>query len=434
MRSSHAIVLMLVGACGGGAATRPPRAAVTPAAAPDGPSALEGGGGDGAVPPAPGPICTPPVTLAPPDTSHPTTVVGTGGEGSCNETQLAAAVAKGGIITFDCGGAATIPITTTLTLRTDVDTVIDGGGQVTLDGGGATQIMSFNHANYRMNTAKLTVMNLTLSHGKISGTMKYAPAPAPCSQGYYDGYGGALFVRDGEVLILDTVFDGNTAEELGPDVGGGALSLQGVLKATIIGSTFANGSASNGGAIESLNSDFDVYNSVFSNNTATGNGANSNDATKCSVVATNGQEPGRLGRQRRRRGNRRRVGPHAHVLRRHVQGQHGRSAGARRSARLGRTPDGAKQTTIPRISCLFSDGNQAPSGGGEAVYFHNSTLQVTRDDVPRERAGPGAAEASRRMARASPSSTTRSRATRPTPAARWAAPCASSAAMARCAT
>jgi len=177
----------------------------------DGPAAMDTGGGDGYVPPPPGPVCTPPV--GPPDTSHPTSVVGTGA-GTCNETLLAAAVAKGGIITFDCGSSATIPIMTTLTLRTDVDTVIDGGAQVTLDGGGTTQIMSFNHANYRMNTVQLTVMNITLSHGKISGTMRYAPAPAPCSQGYYDGYGGALFVRDGEVLIVNTVFEGNTAEQL----------------------------------------------------------------------------------------------------------------------------------------------------------------------------------------------------------------------------
>jgi predicted outer membrane repeat protein len=393
MRCSHAIVLMLVVACGGGGHAMPAGgndggstadsgntmdggstsdgASTSDSGGPtDGPVAMEGAGGDGSVPPPPGPVCTPPVS--PPDTSHPTSVVGTGA-GTCNQTLLAAAVAKGGIITFDCGTSATIPITTTLTLRTDVDTVIDGGGQVTLDGGGTTQIMSFNHANYRVNTIQLTVMNIALSHGKISGTMKYAPAPAPCSQGYYDGYGGALFVRDGEVLIINTVFDGNTAEQLGPDVGGGALSLQGVLKATIIGSTFANGSASNGGGIESLNSDFDVYNSVFSGNTATGNGANSNDPTKCSVVATNGQNQVGSG------GNAGAVAIDGGSDLTHTfcgVTFKGNTAGAQAlGGALGRTPDGAKQTTV-LDRCLF-DGNQAPEGGGGAVYFHNSTLQVT---------------------------------------------------------
>src|SRR5262249_20100108 len=153
------------------------------------------------------------------------------GAGTCTADDLAAAVAKGGVITFDCGDAATIAITKTLDLRTDVDTTIDGGKKVTLNGGGTTQSLNFNHADYRKNTTLLTVMNITLAHGKNHGTMPYKPAPAPCSQGFYDGYGGAIFVRDGEVAIFDTVFDGNAAEELGPDVGGGAISLQGVLKA-----------------------------------------------------------------------------------------------------------------------------------------------------------------------------------------------------------
>jgi predicted outer membrane repeat protein len=322
------------------------------------------------LPPPPAPTCTPPV--APPDTSHPTTVVGTGA-GTCTEAALASAVATGGIITFDCGSNATIPITSTLALRTDIATSIDGGNQVTLDGGGTTQLMSFDHKNYRVNTTLLTVMNITLAHGKIAGTMPYAPAPAPCSQGYYDGYGGALYVRDGEVLIINTVFDGNTAEQLGPDVGGGALSLQGVLKATIIGSRFVNGLASNGGAIESLNSDFDVYNTTFTNNTATGNGANSNDPSKCSVVATNGQNQVGSG------GNGGAVaidggsdGTHTFCG---VTFQSNNAGAQALGGALGRTPDNAKQTTV-FDRCLF-DSNQAAQGGGGGLYFHNSTLQIT---------------------------------------------------------
>ncbi|HEY1957037.1 MAG TPA: choice-of-anchor Q domain-containing protein [Polyangiaceae bacterium] len=327
---------------------------------------------DAPVPPPPSATCTAPIS--PPDTSKPTTVVGTGTAASCTETALTAAIAQGGIVTFDCGGAATISITKTLDLRTDVDTTIDGGGKVTLDGGGAVQIMSFNHADYRKNTTLLTLMNLTLAHGKNHGTMAYAPAPAPCSQGFYDGYAGALFVRDGEVAIFDTVFDGNQAEELGPDVGGGggAISLQGVLKATIVGSTFVNGLASNGGAIESLNSDFDVYNSIFDTNVATGNGANSDDAGKCSVVATNGQHQVGSG------GNGGAVaidggsdGTHTFCGSVFKNNQAGSAALA---GAIGRTPDGAKQTTI-LDRCTF-DGNQAAQGGGGALYFHNSTLQV----------------------------------------------------------
>jgi len=363
------LALAVAAACGGGGGSQDDGGA-TDGGTGDAPIVVDVDVPDVPVPPPPAATCTPPIT--PPDTSHPTTVVGTG-SGTCTESALDAAVAAGGVITFDCGDDATIAITKTLSLRTDVDTTIDGGGKITLDGGGATQIMNFNHADYRKNTTLLTVMNITLAHGKNHGTTQYAPAPAPCSQGYYDGYGGAIFVRDGEVAIFDTVFDGNAAELLGPDVGGGAISLQGVLKATIVGSTFVNGSASNGGGIESLNSDFDVYNSVFDSNVATGNGANSDDSTKCSVVATNGQHQVGSG------GN-----AGAVAIDGGSDGTHtfcgvtfrNNTAGAQALAgALGRTPDDAKQATIID-RCLF-DGNQAPAGGGGALYFHNSTLQIT---------------------------------------------------------
>ena len=357
------VFLALAVACGGGSTG-------SDAGPSDGAPPADVNVPDVPVPPPPAATCTPP--LQPPDTSQATTVVGTGA-GTCTETMLATAIAAGGVITFDCGDAATISVTQTLTLRTDIPTTIDGGGKVTLDGGGTTQILSFNHVDYRKNTTLLTLMNLTLAHGRNHGTTPYAPAQAPCSQGYYDGYAGALFVRDGEVAIFDVVFDGNRAEELGPDVGGGAISLQGVLKATIVGSTFVNGAASNGGAIESLNSDFDVYNSTFDGNVATGNGANSDDSSKCSVVATNGQHQVGSG------GNGGAVaidggddGTHTFcgvVFRNNAAGAQA-LGGA-----LGRTPDNAKQTTV-FDRCLF-EGNHADAGGGGATYFHNSTLQIT---------------------------------------------------------
>jgi hypothetical protein len=369
MRPSRLSVFSLLLACGGDSTLAPPGQ--------DGGGSDTGGqdvmaiadaSADGFVP-RPAPTCTPPASA--PDTSKPTTVVGTGA-GTCNEAALAAAIAKAGIVTFDCGGAATITITKTLALRTDVDTIIDGGGQVTLDGGNAVQILSFNHLDYRKNDIQLTLIGLTLSHGKVSGKVAYASAPAPCSQGYYDGYGGALFMRDGVLSVFNTTFDGNGAEQLGPDVGGGALSLQGVKKATIIGSTFKNGVASNGGAIESLNSDFDVYNTVFSNNVATGNGANSDDASKCSVVATDGQHQVGSG------GNGGAIAIDGGSDLTHTfcgatftgnRAGSGAFAGA-----IGRTSDLAKQKTI-LDRCVF-EGNETPAGGGGALYFHNSDLQI----------------------------------------------------------
>ncbi len=63
--------------------------------------------------------CTLP--FGPVDTSTPTTVVGQGGQ-ACNEASLVAAVAKGGTISFACGGPVTITLTSQLNLPTGKNT------------------------------------------------------------------------------------------------------------------------------------------------------------------------------------------------------------------------------------------------------------------------------------------------------------------------
>ncbi len=92
----------------------------------------------GTLPPAGNPdgSCSQPLPpeALPEDTSTPTTVVGTGTAASCTDSALAAAVARGGVVTFDCGPEpVTIPVTATLEFQTDRHTVIDGGNRVTLE-------------------------------------------------------------------------------------------------------------------------------------------------------------------------------------------------------------------------------------------------------------------------------------------------------------
>ena len=224
------------------------------------------------------------------DISKPTTVVGSGTPASCSFGQLQAAATLGGVITFNCGGGAvTIPVAATLNLPTDRNTVIDGGNKITLDGGSAVQILRFDSANFQANDKGLTLQHITLVNGKTTPTQAIPAAPAPCSQGWDDGEGGALYMRDGNLTVIDSIFMNNQAAPLGPDTGGGAIyvlgSKNGVL---IVGSTFSNNAASNAGAVGCLFAELDVYNSLFTNNTATGNGANNDDATQCSVT-NNGQ-------------------------------------------------------------------------------------------------------------------------------------------------
>src|SRR5262245_28143929 len=67
------------------------------------------------------------------DVSRPTTVVGTGTPASCSSAAFVAAVARGGIITFDCGpDPATIVLAATAKVFNDTASklVIDGGNKV----------------------------------------------------------------------------------------------------------------------------------------------------------------------------------------------------------------------------------------------------------------------------------------------------------------
>jgi hypothetical protein len=65
-------------------------------------------------------------------------IVGSGTAASCSEGALNAALSGGGTLTFDCGDAATIAITSVKTI--DADTVIQGGNRVTISGSNAVQV------------------------------------------------------------------------------------------------------------------------------------------------------------------------------------------------------------------------------------------------------------------------------------------------------
>ena len=230
----------------------------------------------------------------PVDVSSPTTVVGTGTSASCTFAALKTAVTAGGIITFNCGTAATtINVTATLNLPITKDTVIDGGGKITLDGGSAVQIMTFNGTDWQTNTHRLTLQHIALINGKIAGSDAIpSPPPQPaCSQGFDKGEGGAVYVNDGNLTVIDSIFANNQAGSPGPDIGGGAIRMLGSLHgALIVSSTFSGNHAANGGGIGCLFSELDIYNSLFTGNDATGHDANNDpqDPIQCMQI-NNGQ-------------------------------------------------------------------------------------------------------------------------------------------------
>ena len=230
----------------------------------------------------------------PVDVSQPTTVVGTGTAASCTFAALDAAVTAGGVITFNCGpDPVVIAVTQTMHLPLMKDTVIDGANKVTLDGGGSVQILVFDSPNFQALETRVTIQHMAFKHGVIAGSSPIPTAPAPCSQGFNDGEGGAIYMRDGNLTVIDSLFEDNTAAPLGPDVGGGAIrmlgSKHGIL---VVSSTFRRNKASNGAAIGCLFSELDVYNSLLEDNVATGHDANNDDMTKCSVMNNNQYEIG----------------------------------------------------------------------------------------------------------------------------------------------
>jgi hypothetical protein len=81
-------------------------------------------------------------------------------------------------------------------------------------------------------------------------------------------------MRDGVLHVIDCEFHGNEAALLGPDVGGGALYVQGSRGVVIVGSRFVGNRAANGGAVGMLFANPQIVNSVFENNTAEGVGMN----------------------------------------------------------------------------------------------------------------------------------------------------------------
>ncbi len=253
-----------------------------------------GGGGDDTIdpmtdpqagPPAGNPAgqCAVPTEAEAEDVSSPRTVVGSGTPQSCTSAAVVAAVAAGGVITFDCGpDPVTIEMDATAKIVNDTGPkiVIDGGNKVTLSGRGARRILYMNTCDQaqKWTTAmcqnqdhpQLTVQNLTFIDGNAKGeTME-------------GGGGGAIFVRGGRFKIVRSRFFNNVCDDTGPDIGGAAvrvLSQYEGMPAYVTHSTFggADGygnTCSNGGGLSSIGVSYTVLNSLFSHNRAIGNGAN----------------------------------------------------------------------------------------------------------------------------------------------------------------
>jgi hypothetical protein len=142
------------------------------------------------------------------------------------------------------------------------ETVIDGGGTVTLSGGDSSRIL-YLASDYNTKTPRLTVQRLAFVHGKSTAT----------GTDTADG-GAAIYRNGGSLTVLDSSFDSNHAPATGQDLAGGAIYGFGGGDIVVAGSTFTNNSSSDGGAIGSLNGDVTIVDSTFTGNMATGTDGN----------------------------------------------------------------------------------------------------------------------------------------------------------------
>ncbi|HEX4035045.1 MAG TPA: hypothetical protein VHX66_11430 [Solirubrobacteraceae bacterium] len=220
------------------------------------------------------------------DTGHPDHVIGNGTPASCTSAAVVRDVAAGGIITFNCGPKpVTIVMTATArVIKTRRLVVLDGGGLVTLSGNSRRRIVYSDTCAGKWSTddcvdqpyPQIVVQNITFENGYDGTHQAACTANVPkCWYGGVDG-GGAIYAEGGQFKAVNSRFLANGCYAFGPDLGGGAIRALAQYKNRpiyITNDTFRGGRCSNGGALSSISVQWDVLNSRFADNKATGWGA-----------------------------------------------------------------------------------------------------------------------------------------------------------------
>ena len=267
--------------------------------------------------------------LLPP--SAPACVVGTGMGASCVQSALNACLPGGGsfdgTVTFNCGGAATITVTSTKTISTD--TTIDGGSLITISGGNSVSVFSVNTG------VTFTVQNLTIANGNSTS------------------YGGGI-ANNGTLTVTNSTFSGNSASGLGGGIANGGINDDGSIMSggtvMVTNSTFTGNSASvspgGGGAIGNLFGTLTVTNSIFSGNSvASGGGGISGNVGTVTIIDSTFS---------------------------------GNSAGKSGGGISSDATDGATTLTVTN-STFF--GNSGGKNGGGGIAIHGGALTVTTNST-----------------------------------------------------
>jgi hypothetical protein len=196
-----------------------------------------------------------PDRLAPVEAAGRVEVVGDGTAESCTETALNDALARlndadgGGTLTFDCGGEHTFELGASLRVTNTL--IVDGGGEITLSGGGRVRVLELD------NYVDFVLQRITVRDG-------YVPSGAENESG-----AGLLHPWFGTLRVIDATFVDNHSASTDHDVGGGAIYAGGLTEAVLSGTTFVGNSGSTGGGVLSRSTNLTVIDCVFAHNTAT---------------------------------------------------------------------------------------------------------------------------------------------------------------------
>ena len=276
---------------------------------------------------------------APRPSGSPATRVGTGTPQSCTGDALTAALATGGWIGFDCGPApTTIALSSPLTITRA--TILDGGGLITLDGGGTSRVLVV-----AANTDEVTLLDLGIANGAST-----------------DSGAGVRVVSGRLVVIGSTLNDNRGPVATGVEGGGAIAAVPPSATIAVYDSKFRANASANGGAINSFAA-LTVVESTFVANSATGSGggmgngglggaiqaAGPGDVTLCGVTLEDNMA-GELG------------------------------GAIHRVCITGGCTD-----TIERTSIMANSG---PRGGG--VYHQNATLRIAQTTIAQNKTTSGA--------------------------------------------
>ncbi len=206
-------------------------------------------------------------------------VLGNGSAGSVSTAALQTALNAGGDIRLNVG-TSTIALTQELVVSKA--TTLDANG-ATLSGGNTHRVLHVSNPNNLTYTFNLLNATVSAGNSRNAGTTVSDKSGA----GLWKPTGGpwqAVTIR-----IFNSHFTGNTAIQSAQDDGGGGAYVVGAAEFSTINSIFDNNDGSNGGAVYSLGSKtVNLYDSTFSQNTATGTNGNPGNGGNAGAIGVDG--------------------------------------------------------------------------------------------------------------------------------------------------